>query len=166
MNNLPCNCTTLPFTDPNHGHIVTVDMRIAQNNKLRKLLCKGLKYREPVSINFSSCKTKINSLTKFPSEWCDKMRVTVKCFTQWISLVMEKVHKRIKEFKNKFKLSKVKQVLKVSKVISYLNFLQKQYVMYSVDKPTNNIAFICKKYYFQVLLKELGLLNTTSITYQ
>ena len=64
---------------------------------------------------------------------------------------MEKVHKRIKELKNKFKLSKVKQVLNVSKVISYLNFLQKQYVMYSVDKAANNIAFICKKYYVQVL---------------
>ena len=23
MNNLPCNCTTSSFTDPNHGHIVT-----------------------------------------------------------------------------------------------------------------------------------------------
>ena len=94
------------------------------------------------------------------------MRVTVKCFTQWISLVMEKVHKRIKELKSKFKLSKVKQVLNVSKVISYLNFLQKQYVMYSVDKAANNIAFICKKCYVQVLLKELGLLNIRSITYQ
>ena len=42
MNNLPCNCRTSPFTDPNHGHIVTIDIRIVQNNKFRKLLCKGL----------------------------------------------------------------------------------------------------------------------------
>ena len=26
INNLPCNCTTSPFTDPNHGHIVTEDI--------------------------------------------------------------------------------------------------------------------------------------------
>ena len=45
MNNLLCNCTTSPFADPNHGHIVTGDISIAQNNKLRKLLCKGPKYR-------------------------------------------------------------------------------------------------------------------------
>ena len=43
MNNLPCNCITSPFTDANHGHIVSRDMRIVQNNKLRKLLCKGPK---------------------------------------------------------------------------------------------------------------------------
>ena len=51
-------------------------------------------------------------------------------------------------------------------VISYLNILQEQYVMCPIDKAANNLAFICKKYYFQVLLKELGLLNTTSNTYQ
>ena len=71
--NLPCKCTTSPFTDPNHGHIVTEDILIVQNNELRKMLCKGPKYRKPVSINFSNCKTEIkNSITKFSSDWCNK----------------------------------------------------------------------------------------------
>ena len=39
----PCNCTTLPFTDPNHGHIVTEDTHFVQSNKLRKLLYKSSK---------------------------------------------------------------------------------------------------------------------------
>ena len=66
MKNLPCNCTT-------------------------SLLCKGPKYREPVSINFSKCKTETkNSLAKFSSDWCNKKGVHVKCFTQWISIIMEK----------------------------------------------------------------------------
>ena len=59
MNNLSCNCTTSPFTDPNHGHVVTGEIRIFRNNKLRKLLCKGPKYREPVSANFSNCKNEL-----------------------------------------------------------------------------------------------------------
>ena len=54
MNNLPFNCTTSPFTDPNHAHIISGDTLIVLNNKLRKLLCKGPKYREPVSINFGN----------------------------------------------------------------------------------------------------------------
>ena len=66
MNYLFCNCTTSPFTDPNHGHIVPGDIRIVQNNKLRKLLCKGPKYGEPVSVNFSNSNTVTkNSLIKF-----------------------------------------------------------------------------------------------------
>ena len=37
--------------------------------------------------------------------------------------------------------------------------------MCPIDKAANNTAFICKKYYVQVLLKELGFLNATSTTY-
>ena len=166
MNNLPCNCTTSPFTDAKHGHI-SENIRIVQNNKLRKLLCKGPKYREPVSINVSNCKTEIkNSLTKFSSDWCNKKGVPVKCFTQWISIVMEKVNKKIEELKNKFKFSRVKQVLRDPEVVSYLKILQEQYAMCPIDKAANNIAFICKKCYVQVLLKELGLLSATSNTYR
>ena len=79
---------------------------------------------------------------------------------------MEKVNKRITELKNKFKFSKLKQVSKDSKATSYLNILLEQYVMCPIDKAASNIAFICKKYYVQVLLAELGLLNTISNTYQ
>ena len=56
-------------------------------------------------------------------------------------------------------------MLKNPKVITYLKLLQKQYDMCSIDRAGNNIAFICNQYYVQVLLKELGLLNTTSNTY-
>ena len=79
---------------------------------------------------------------------------------------MEKVNKKIEEFKNKFKFSRVKQVLSDPEVVSYVNILQEQYVMCPIDKAAKNIAFICKKYYVQVLLKELGLLSAASNTYQ
>ena len=79
---------------------------------------------------------------------------------------MEKVNKKIEELKNKFKFSKVKQVLRDPEVVSYLNILQEQYVMCPIDKAANNIAFICKKYYVKVLIKEIGLLSATSNTYQ
>ena len=76
MNNLPCNCTKSPYTDLNHGHIITGYIPTVQNNKLRKLLCIGPKYSKPVSPNFSNCKTEIkNSRTKFSSDWCNKKGV-------------------------------------------------------------------------------------------
>ena len=56
-------------------------------------------------------------------------------------------------------------MFKDPRMISYLNILQEQFVMCPIDKAANNIAFISKKYYTQVLLKKLGLLNTTSNTY-
>ena len=38
--------------------------------------------------------------------------------------------------------------------------------MCPINKVANNILFICKKYYVQVSLEELGLLSATSNTYQ
>ena len=57
------------------------------------------------------------------------MGVPVRCFIQWINIVMEKVNKKIEELKNKFKFSRVKQVLRDPEMVSYLNILQEQYVM-------------------------------------
>ena len=59
---------------------------------------------------------------------------------------MERVNKKIKEIKSKFKFSKVREVLRESEEISYLNIVQEQYVMCPTNKAANNIAFICKKY--------------------
>ena len=141
MNSLPCNCTTSPFTNPNHGHIVTGDICIVQTNKFKKQLCKGSKYREAVSINFSNCKSEIkNSLTKFSSDLCNKKGIPVKCSTQQIR--KEKSMKALKNLKNNFKFNKVKQVLKVLKVISYLNILKEQYVICAIGNGANNIEFI------------------------
>ena len=48
---LPCNCEHSVYKDPFYGHIISGDLRIIQNNKLRKLISKGPKYREPEPIS-------------------------------------------------------------------------------------------------------------------
>ena len=35
-----------------------------------------------------------------------------------------------------------------------------------INKASNSIAYMCKNYYFQVLLREIGLLNAIPNTYQ
>ena len=60
---------------------------------------------------------------------------------------MEKVNKKIKGHKHKFKFRRVKQMLNEAEGISYLNILEEQYVMCPLYKAAKNTAFICKKYY-------------------
>lgn len=43
---LPCNSAGSGFIDSNHRNIVTLNLQIAGNLKLRKLFTKGTKYRE------------------------------------------------------------------------------------------------------------------------
>ena len=46
-------------------------------------------------------------------------------------------------------------------MISDLSQLNKKYVVVPADKAPNNIVFICKQYYYQCIIKELGINSTT-----
>jgi len=48
-----CNCKDSKFVDNHHKHVITGDLRIIANKKLRNLLLKGPTYREPVDINWN-----------------------------------------------------------------------------------------------------------------
>ena len=56
-----CDCANSEFCDPNHGHVLTGDLRIIENQKLRKLISRGPNYREPTTIHWGHCKTEITS---------------------------------------------------------------------------------------------------------
>ena len=42
-----CECEYYQFCDPYHKHIITRDLRIIYNFKLRKLMTKDPNYKEP-----------------------------------------------------------------------------------------------------------------------
>ena len=44
--------------------------------------------------------------------------------------------------------------------LGYLHELQSKYVLVPADKAANNIIVVCKKYYLEVVLKELRTTNT------
>ena len=51
--------------------------------------------------------------------------------------------------------------------IESLNDLQNRFVICPIDKASSNIAFACKRFYVQVLVKELGLIGAEgSATYE
>ena len=54
-----CECSGSELCDSHHQHIITGDLRIVESGKLRSLLTKGPNYREPLSVNYSKCKTAI-----------------------------------------------------------------------------------------------------------
>lgn len=56
---LPCHCVDSCFGNKDHGHILTGDLRITDNNKLKKLFTKVTKYRESMLINFKETRSEI-----------------------------------------------------------------------------------------------------------
>ena len=48
----PCECnTSIRLYEP-YGHVITGDLSIIPNSKLRHLIAKGLKYREPCKVDW------------------------------------------------------------------------------------------------------------------
>ena len=50
-------------------------------------------------------------------------------------------------------------------VITYLDELKKDFVIVPIDKMSGNIALICKKFYTEKILIEVGLMEDKSKTY-
>ena len=164
---IPCNCHLSEFKDPDHGHIITGDLRIVQNNKLRKLLSKGPKYREPVSINWNNCKTELKkAVLNCIKQWSCREGINESVFTEWLNNIIVEIDSKIDELKQRIHPKIICPVLNITEVNTYLIDLQDEYVMVPIDKAANNVAFICKRYYVEVLLQELGLINVHSQTYK
>jgi hypothetical protein len=58
--------------------------------------------------------------------------------------------------------SRPKSVFKDQEAVKCLSSLHDKYVIVSADKASNNIVFVCKSYYFECRIKELGINNNTS----
>ena len=55
-----CDCKQHKgFVDENHGHVLTGDLRMIINSKLRKPVSKSPSFREAMSISWNKCKRKI-----------------------------------------------------------------------------------------------------------
>ena len=161
-----CQCADSSFVDQHHQHIITGDLRLIENAKLRKLLTKGPNYREPRAINFNKCLTAITSaVNECIDKISEKYKIHLSEFSVWKTHVIDKVKEKIKFLKTKTLPSPTRPVLSDPEVISYLEQLHRRFVIVPVDKAANNYAFICKKYYVARILDELGLNDKPSETY-
>ena len=50
--------------------------------------------------------------------------------------------------------------------MEYLRSIHTQYVLVPIDKAANNIAIVCKRFYIERTINELGMLDTPSETYK
>ena len=157
LNSEPCDCENSSFCDPDHKHIITGDLRIVENSKLRKLLSRGPNYREPKSLNFSKALSEIKTaLDTCTENLAEKTQQDISTFDTWKAHVISMVEAKIESLKKTLKPHFTKPVLKDTEVLSYLESLQRKFVIVTIDKASNNFAFICKKFYVSKLLSEVN----------
>ena len=170
---IECCCSEFDpsFVDNHHGHILTGNLSIVTNSKLRKLLSKGPKYREPVYICWDKAKKEITEgLDNYIDKLATDKGVTKMYFMEWRHFILDLVDNKINTLKDKIKSHQVKPTLTDAAAKEELNRLQNKFVIVPIDKAANNIAFICKRFYASVIAKELKfqdtILNNTTGTYE
>ena len=153
-----CNCAGSDFTDKDHMHVVTGDLRNVGNNKLKKLFTKGSRYRENNNISCRIAKsTIIEGFNDCFETWGSKHGIDKSGAIEWKSKVIDKVDQKIKTLSIKTFSKFHMRVLKQNNPLKTLNNFHNQFVVMPNDKASENMAFIWQRFYALVLIKKQGL---------
>ena len=162
-----CDCSTSPFKYAPIGHVVTGDLNLVQHNSLRNTMSRGPKFREPQHINWNhNFKIIMESVEEYARKWAKREDVELDTLSEWVKSVRHLVRGRIGHLK--FHINRrPTSVFKDPDAVKCLTKLHNKYVVVPADKAANNIVFVCKRYYYECLIAELGVTNTsTNSTYR
>ena len=125
------------------------------------MIRKGPVFREQNNIdwevNLKNCKA---SVSKYVKKWARIATVDRHVLRDWEETVHECIEQRVRCLKQRHVNRRKKHVLKNGVHLDYLNKLHENYVLVPADKAANNVIVVCKKYYLDVMLKELESTNT------
>ena len=69
-NSQTCQCKESKFCYDPHDHVITGDLRVIENARLRELVAKGLKYREPNRVSWKATETMfLESIDLYAKNW-------------------------------------------------------------------------------------------------
>ena len=98
--------------------------------------------------------------------YCERHHLDKVILHAWKVEIVKAIDDRIREVTPRLKFDPVSETLKDPFCRKNLKELQHRFVISPIDKATGNIALICKRFYAEVLVKELGLVGEKSETYQ
>ena len=152
--NIVCKCDNYDenYKDDFHGHIVTGDMGIIKNNNLRDLLNKGLGYHDQKPPDKVRAKAAfVSGLDSYIYKTSIDTSIPAGCFKAWKSKILENLDINL----SKCKEYEYYSVLGDADVKNELSQLHKDFVFTPVDKASNNVAIVCKRYYLDVMSSEI-----------
>ena len=155
-----CVCSKFPsFIYAPFGHVLTGSVEIIQDNRLKELLQYGTKYRISSWLPWRKVVKEIKViLNEHIDKVCRKFNIEVITFSEWRNKVNKIIHNRVFRLKKSYRAPDDKFLnFRFDKSLyKSIEILQKDFIICPVDKAAGNFAFVCKKFYVEVLLKELG----------
>ena len=91
-----CSCSSSPFNYSPIGHVITGDISIVDNTKLRDILTKGPKFREPQPINWNyNFKLFMDAVKDYARQWAKREKEQLESLSEWIQSIRSLILSRI-----------------------------------------------------------------------
>ena len=138
------------------GHIVTGNLKIISDSRIRKIVSKGPKYRFPSYINFDKCREEIASaLNDFGNRWCKREGVEDNALKEWKRSIFTIVDKHIQFYSQNTYLLPPKPKSSFRHLKQGIQEFHRKYVLVPADKAANNVVVVCRLHYVNTLGREL-----------
>ena len=136
------------------GHVVTGDLTIIKDVKLRNFISKGPAYREQISIdwrmNLKNCKA---AVSRYAKKWAKEANVDRHVLRDWKETVYKFIDEKVASLKQRKINKRKKHILKSRVNLDNLNKLHDNFVLVPAEKASNSVIVVCKKYYLDVVIK-------------
>jgi hypothetical protein len=153
----PCECSNSTFIYKPVNHIITGNLEIISNSFTREVLSKGAKFRIPTQIDFPETQTAMaNVIYKYFNTFANKHGIPMTNLLKPLKIAYAILNHRLKyiqiqqEAINNFDI-------RYHQISDVIQGLHSKFIIAPADKASNNFVFICKKYYTEVLCRELGI---------
>lgn len=91
-------------------------------------------------------------------KWANRVEVDI--LRDWQKTVHECIEKRVWSLKQLHVNKRKKHVLRNKVHLDYLSYLHDHFMLVPADKASNNVIVVCRKYYFDIVIKEPNSTNT------
>ena len=102
----------------------------------------------------------MNSMEEYARRWTKSEREELDTLSEWIKTIRNLLKFLIHHLTGKM-CTIYPSVFKKLEVVNELHRLHENFVLVPADKASNNIVFVCKSYYYNCLLNELGFTSTS-----
>ena len=145
QNENTCECSSSPFIDVHHNHVITGNLDIVKNDSLKTLLKQGPNFREQKSkTNFSHKNVKMG-INECIDVWAQRENVPIESLSEWKVKLLSKVKTKLEKVK-KHPRKVPLEVLKDPKVLEDLKELHSKFIFVPVDKASNILLTISHLY--------------------
>ena len=98
-------CKDSKFCYQPAGHIITGNLKIISDSRIRSIISRGPKYRFPVHIDFTKCLEAIaKALNDYCTRWCKREHVESNALNNWKLNIFQIIDKRISFYLNNLDL--------------------------------------------------------------